>query len=234
VKLRLFAAAREAAGHPTVEIGARTVGEALKVACERFGPRFEEILSFCTVVIGEEQYSIDAASGFEPDEVAVLPPVSGGSHMADVGDKPVTRREAVASCRLTTTAEVRDRLLTGDVPKGDAVGTARIAGILAAKRVPELVPLCHPVRMDHVGVEMSPDGGDAIVVTATVRGNERTGFEIEALTAASIAALTLYDMAKSEDPAITIDALHLVSKSGGKSGEWTAAGGSGGAAPPIR
>ena len=76
---------------------------------------------------------------------------------------------------------MRDRLLNGDVPKGDAVGTARIAGILAAKRVPELVPLCHPVRMDHVDVHMQPDGANTIVVTATVRGTERTGFEIEAL-----------------------------------------------------
>ncbi len=218
ITLRFFAAAREAAGVRMVDLDAVTVGEALKVACERFGPRFEEILTHCTIVVADEQFSVDAASGLEAGEAAVLPPVSGGARMADVGDKGESKREAVASCRLITS--VRDRIMRGDLPKGEPIEAARIAGILAAKRVPELIPLCHPVRMNHVDVSFEPDGDDGIVVTATVRGVDRTGFEIEALTAASIAALTLYDMAKSEDPSMVVDALRLESKSGGKSGEW--------------
>jgi len=217
MKIRLFAAAREAALTKSVEFDARTVGESLKIACELFGPRFEEILAHCKVVVDEEEYTIDAAAGLEPAEFAVLPPVSGGARMADVSSKDETPREAVASCRLIT--PVVDRIMRGDLPKGDAIETARIAGILAAKRVPELIPLCHPVRMNHIDIAFDRDG-DAIAVRATVRGVDRTGFEIEALTAASIAALTLYDMAKSEDAAMTIDALRLESKSGGKSGEW--------------
>jgi cyclic pyranopterin phosphate synthase len=217
--LRFFAAAREAAGTRTAEIDALTVGEALKLACERF-PDLESVLPYCTIVVGDEQYTIDAASGLEADEIAILPPVSGGARMADVGSKEESRREAVASCRLIATPDVRDRIMRGDLPKGEPLEAARIAGILAAKRVPELIPLCHPVRMNHIDVTFEPDGSDAIHVTATVRGVDRTGFEIEALTAASIAALTLYDMAKSEDASMTVDALRLESKSGGKSGEW--------------
>lgn len=217
MRVRLFAAAREAAGTKGADIDAPTVGQALKIATERFGPRFEDILAFCTVVVGDEQFTLDAAAGMEAQEIAVLPPVSGGARMADVGSKDETAREAVASCRLLS--RVRDRIISGDLPKGDALEAARIAGILAAKRVPELIPLCHPVRMNHIEITFANED-DAIAITATVRGVDRTGFEIEALTAASIAALTLYDMAKSEDPSMTIDALRLESKSGGKSGEW--------------
>jgi cyclic pyranopterin monophosphate synthase len=227
MKVRLFAAAREAAGTNVVDVEVRTVGESLKALCDRFGPRFEEILTHCKIVVGDEEYTLDAAAGIETDECAVLPPVSGGAaddtplrtgaRMADVSSKDETSREAVASCRLIT--PVAERIMSGNLPKGDAIGTARIAGILAAKRVPELIPLCHPVRMNHIDIAFERDG-DAIAVRATVRGVDRTGFEIEALTAASVAALTLYDMAKSEDAAMTIDALRLESKSGGKSGEW--------------
>ncbi len=217
MRLRFFAAAREATGTRNVDLDARTVGEALKVACELFGPRFEDVLTHCTVVIGDEQFSIDAAAGIEADEIAVLPPLSGGARMADVSDKDETPREAVASCRLMSS--VAARIMSGELPKGDALETARIAGILAAKRVPELIPLCHPVRMNHVDVAFERDG-DVISIRTTIRGVDRTGFEIEALTAASVAALTLYDMAKSEDAAMSIDSLRLESKSGGKSGEW--------------
>jgi len=227
MKVRFFAAAREAAGAGETDIDARTVGEALKTLCERLGPRFEEILTHCKIVVDDEEYTLDAAAGLETDECAVLPPVSGGcaekaprpigARMADVSSKDETPREAVASCRLIT--PVAERIMSGDLPKGDAIETARIAGILAAKRVPELIPLCHPVRMNHIDVAFERDGNE-ISVRVTVRGVDRTGFEIEALTAASVAALTLYDMAKSEDAAMTIDALRLESKSGGKSGEW--------------
>jgi cyclic pyranopterin monophosphate synthase len=142
-------------------------------------------------------------------------------HMVDVGDKPESDREATAACRLVVQPATRDRLLTGSVAKGDAVGVARVAGILAAKRVPELIPLCHPLRVTSIDVDFAPAGDDAIEVRATVRGRDRTGFEIEALTACSIAALTLYDMGKAEDPRMVVEALRVVAKSGGKSGSVT-------------
>ncbi len=139
-------------------------------------------------------------------------------HMVDVGDKPETEREATAACVIAGTADTRDRLLSGAVVKGDAVGAARVAGILAAKRVPELIPLCHPLRITSVEIDFIPTGSDCIEVRATVRGRDRTGFEMEALTAAAIAALTLYDMGKGHDPRLRIDGLRVVAKSGGKSG----------------
>ena len=218
MRIRLFAAAKQAAGTRTVDIDARSVGEALKLASARFGPRFEQVLTHCTIVIGDDQFTIDAAAGIEASEIAVLPPVSGGARMADISSKDETPREAVASCRLIS--NVGARIIAGDLPKGDALETARIAGILAAKKVPELIPLCHPVRMSHIEITFERDA-DAICIRATVRGIDRTGFEIEALTAATVAALTLYDMAKSEDAAMTIEAVRLESKSGGKSGEWS-------------
>jgi cyclic pyranopterin monophosphate synthase len=141
--------------------------------------------------------------------------------MVDVGDKPESEREATAACRLICEPGTRDRLLTGAVKKGDAAGAARIAGILAAKRVPELIPLCHPLRITSIDVDFAPAGDDAVEVRATVRGRDRTGFEIEALMAASVAALTLYDMGKAEDPRMRIDGLRVVAKSGGKSGSVT-------------
>jgi cyclic pyranopterin phosphate synthase len=142
-------------------------------------------------------------------------------HMVDVGDKPESEREATAACLLVAAPGTRDRLLTGSVAKGDAVGVARVAGILAAKRVPDLIPLCHPLRITSIDVDFAPAGDDAIEVRATVRGRDRTGFEIEALTACSIAALTLYDMGKAEDPRMVVEALRVVAKSGGKSGSVT-------------
>jgi cyclic pyranopterin monophosphate synthase len=141
--------------------------------------------------------------------------------MVDVGDKPESEREATAACRLVCDPDARDSLLSGTVKKGDAVAAARVAGILAAKRVPELIPLCHPLRITQVEVDFAPAGEGAIEIRATVRGRDRTGFEIEALTAASIAALTLYDMGKAEDPRMRVEALRVVAKSGGKSGSVT-------------
>jgi cyclic pyranopterin monophosphate synthase len=142
----------------------------------------------------------------------------GDVHMVDVGDKPETEREATAACRLMCEPATRDRLLSGAVAKGDAVAAARVAGILAAKRVPDLIPLCHPLRITSVDLDFAPAGDEAVEVRATVRGRDRTGFEIEALTAAAVAALTLYDMGKAEDPRMRVDALRVVAKSGGKSG----------------
>jgi len=225
-RLLFFAAIQEAAGARALDVDASTLGEALKIATERYGDRFARVLEICTVLHNEEvvkadlwwDHHIDAA-----DEVAVLPPVSGGEdfHMVDVGDKEETKREATASCRLVCEPATRDRLLTGAVAKGDAVGPAKVAGMLAAKRVPELIPLCHPVRTTFVEVTTAPVGDDAIEVRATVRGLDRTGFEMEALTACAIAALSLYDMAKTEDPRMRVEGLRIVAKSGGKSGSVT-------------
>jgi cyclic pyranopterin phosphate synthase len=224
--LLFFAAIREAAGARTLDVDAATVGEALKVATERYGARFQKILAICTVLHREETVKPDDwwnHSVEQPDEIAVLPPVSGGEdfHMVDVGDKDETKREATAACRLICDPATRDRLLTGAVAKGDAIAPAKVAGMLAAKRVPELIPLCHPVRTTFVDVTTAPIGDDAIEVRAIVRGRDRTGFEMEALTACAIAALSLYDMAKAEDPAMRIEGLRIVAKSGGKSGSVT-------------
>jgi len=225
-KLLFFAAIREAAGARTAEVDASTIGEALKVATERFGDRFERLLKISTVLHNDETVKPDGWWDVHldaDDEIAVLPPVSGGEdfHMVDVGDKEETKREATAACRLVCDPATRDRLLTGAVAKGDAVGPAKVAGMLAAKRVPELIPLCHPVRTTFVEVTTAPVDDDAIEVRATVRGRDRTGFEMEALTACAIAALSLYDMAKAEDPRMRIEGLRIVAKSGGKSGSVT-------------
>lgn len=225
-KLLFFAAIREAAGARTADIDASTIGEALKVATERFGDRFERVLKISTVLHNDETVKPDRWWDVHleaQDEIAILPPVSGGEdfHMVDVGDKEETKREATAACRLVCDSATRDRLLTGTVAKGDAVGPAKVAGMLAAKRVPELIPLCHPVRTTFVEVTTAPVGDDAIEVRATVRGRDRTGFEMEALTACAIAALSLYDMAKAEDPRMRIEGLRIVAKSGGKSGSMT-------------
>ena len=225
-KLLFFAAIREAAGARTADIDASTIGEALKVATERFGDRFERVLKISTVLHNDETVKPDRWWDVHleaQDEIAILPPVSGGEdfHMVDVGDKEETKREATAACRLVCDSTTRDRLLTGTVAKGDAVGPAKVAGMLAAKRVPELIPLCHPVRTTFVEVTTAPVGDDAIEVRATVRGRDRTGFEMEALTACAIAALSLYDMAKAEDPRMRIEGLRIVAKSGGKSGSVT-------------
>jgi cyclic pyranopterin phosphate synthase len=222
--LLFFAALREAAGARDATIEAATVGEALKLATERYGERFERVLSICTVLHNDETVPSEErwARALEPgDTVACLPPVSGGARMVDVGDKGETVREATAACRLVCEPAVRDRLLAGEVAKGDAVGPATTAGMLAAKRTPDLIPHCHPVRTTFVEVTTAPAGDNAIEVRATVRGRDRTGFEMEALTACSVAALTLYDMGKAEDPRARIDGLRIVAKSGGKSGTVT-------------
>ncbi|MGZ4104435.1 MAG: cyclic pyranopterin monophosphate synthase MoaC [Actinomycetota bacterium] len=225
-RLLFFAAIREAAGARTADVDASTVGEALKIATERYGERFEKVLAICTILHREEMVKPEdwwSHPVEQADEIAVLPPVSGGQdfRMVDVGDKDETNREATAACRLVCEPATRDRLLAGEVAKGDAVGSAKVAGMMAAKRTPELIPLCHPVRTTFVEVATAPSGDDAIEVRATVRGRDRTGFEMEALTACAIAALSLYDMAKAEDPRMRVEALRIVAKSGGKSGSVT-------------
>ncbi|MBB5807335.1 cyclic pyranopterin phosphate synthase [Saccharothrix ecbatanensis] len=144
---------------------------------------------------------------------------SGAARMVDVSEKEPTARTAVASGVLRTTAEVVGLLGSDTLPKGDALATARIAGIMAAKRTWELVPLCHPIALSSVKVDLVL--GDAEVrITATVRTTDRTGVEMEALTAVSVAGLTLHDMVKAVDPAASLDAVRVERKEGGKTGLW--------------
>jgi cyclic pyranopterin monophosphate synthase len=139
--------------------------------------------------------------------------------MIDVGDKPVTHRRAVATAHVAVPAAVRERIAAGTLPKGDVLAVARIAGIMAAKRTPELVPLCHPLPITSVEVELTPETG-GVRIRSRVAVDARTGVEMEALTAVAVAALTLYDMCKAVDRGMTIDEIALVEKRGGRSGTW--------------
>ncbi|MFL6075581.1 MAG: cyclic pyranopterin monophosphate synthase MoaC [Mycobacteriales bacterium] len=139
--------------------------------------------------------------------------------MVDVSGKDVTVRIATASGRLRTTAEVVALLRRDDLPKGDALATARIAGIMGAKRTPDLVPLCHPIAVHAVEVDLVVVD-DGVAITATVRTADRTGVEMEALTAVAVAGLTLVDMVKAVDPAAEITDVRVEAKEGGKTGRW--------------
>jgi len=141
--------------------------------------------------------------------------------MVDVSDKAATARTATAVGTVRTTAEVIALIASGGLPKGDALATARIAGILAAKRTCDLIPLCHQLALSGIDIDFEI-GSSAIELTATVRTTDRTGVEMEALTAVSVAALTVYDMIKAVDPAAHLDDIHVVAKEGGKTGVWTA------------
>jgi cyclic pyranopterin phosphate synthase len=145
---------------------------------------------------------------------------AGAARMVDVSGKVASARTAIASGVVRTTAEVVELLRRDGLPKGDALATARIAGIMAAKRTPDLIPLCHPLALSSVAVELSL-GGAEVVITATVRTTDRTGVEMEALTAVAVAGLALHDMIKAVDPAAELDSVRLVRKEGGKSGLWT-------------
>jgi cyclic pyranopterin phosphate synthase len=145
---------------------------------------------------------------------------SGAARMVDVTAKDVTFRVAVASGRVLVSAEVVALLRGEGVPKGDALGVARVAGIMAAKRTPDLVPLCHPLAISGVTVDLVVDDA-AVGITATVRTSDRTGVEMEALTAVSVAALTVVDMVKAVDKAAVITDIRVESKAGGKSGDWS-------------
>ena len=145
---------------------------------------------------------------------------AGTARMVDVSAKTPTARTAVATGVLRTTAEVVDLLRRDGLPKGDALATARIAGIMGAKRTPDLVPLCHPIALSGVVVDLDADG-DEVRIRATVRTTDRTGVEMEALTAVTVAGLTLHDMVKAVDPAAVLDAVRVERKEGGKTGTWT-------------
>ncbi len=143
--------------------------------------------------------------------------------MVDVGDKAVTERIAVAEGLVVMLPETLRLVVEGNAKKGDVLGTARIAGIMAAKRTHELIPLCHPLALSSVAVDLEPVGElPGVRVRATVRVSGQTGVEMEALTAVSVACLTIYDMVKAADRGMRIEAVRLVSKSGGKSGDYAA------------
>lgn len=145
----------------------------------------------------------------------------GTAHMVDVGAKPATAREATATGRITMSPEAATAIAQGLVKKGDVLAVARIAGIMAAKKTSDLIPLCHPIPLTSVTIDLIPDE-TGVTATATARTTDRTGVEMEALTAVNVALLTIYDMAKAIDRAMVIDGVRLLAKSGGKSGDWVA------------
>lgn len=146
---------------------------------------------------------------------------SGAARMVDIGEKKNTAREAKAEARVSMNRETLGLIADGAVPKGDVFSTARLAGIMAAKRTPEIIPLCHPLRIDSIEVDFEIDEETSSVrIVSRARATDRTGVEMEALIAAGIAALTVYDMCKAVDRGMEVSALRLLFKSGGKSGTW--------------
>ena len=145
----------------------------------------------------------------------------GRPHMVDVSAKPVTARRAIARGQVRMESATLQRVMDGSTAKGDVITVAELAGIMAAKRTGDLIPLCHPLGLDAVEVRIAPDPDlPGLAVTAEVRSTGRTGIEMEAMTAVSVACLTIYDMLKAVDRGMTIEAIELVEKSGGKSGDW--------------
>jgi len=147
---------------------------------------------------------------------------AGNAAMVDVSDKPVTARTATAQARVVMAAATLSMIEEGSAKKGDVLGVARLAGIMGAKRTADLIPLCHPLPVTSVKVDLVTDAaGSAVDITATVRTTGQTGVEMEALTAASVAALTVYDMCKAVDRSMRIEGLRVTHKAGGKSGEFS-------------
>lgn len=149
---------------------------------------------------------------------------TGEARMVDIGEKKASRREAKAHALVRMSSEAIKIVRDGGLSKGDALGTARIAGIMAAKKTHDLIPLCHPLAISGIDVELNLTD-DGVDIKTAVRTTDRTGVEMEALVAASVAALTVYDMCKAVDKGISIEQVHLLSKSGGKSGSWARDGG---------
>ncbi|KQN26433.1 molybdenum cofactor biosynthesis protein MoaC [Sphingomonas sp. Leaf33] len=147
---------------------------------------------------------------------------TGAAHMVNVGAKPVTQRRAIASGRIAMSPLALTAIRDGSAKKGDVLATARIAGIMAAKRTSDLIPLCHPLPLTNASIDLDLDD-TGITVSATCATTGQTGVEMEALTAATVALLTLYDMAKAIDKAMVIEHVRLMEKTGGKSGDWFAA-----------
>lgn len=148
---------------------------------------------------------------------------TGAANMVDVADKPITDRIAVAVGQVVMKPETLELILSGNAKKGDVIGTARLAGIMAAKRTHELIPLCHPLLITKVAVEIESDAAlPGLRLSATVRVSGQTGVEMEALTAVSVACLTIYDMAKAVDRGMRIEGIRVIEKAGGRSGHWQA------------
>ena len=147
----------------------------------------------------------------------------GEAHIVDIGDKAITRRRAVAQARIVAQPETVALIMGGGLKKGDAVAVARIAGIMAAKKTSDIIPLCHPLALTKVSVEIEADGASAILIRASAETTGQTGVEMEALVAASTAALTLYDMAKAVDRAMVVTDICVLEKAGGKSGDFVRA-----------
>ena len=146
----------------------------------------------------------------------------GNAHMVDVAEKAVTHRIAIAGAQVRMRPETLNLIETGNAAKGDVIATARIAGIMASKKTHDLIPLCHPVPLTKVSIEIEPDRSlPGLVVRATAKALGQTGVEMEALTAASVTCLTIYDMAKAVDRGMEISDIRLLKKSGGKSGDWS-------------
>lgn len=148
----------------------------------------------------------------------------GAARMVDVSAKPFTQREAIAQGSVSMQPATLALIQSGGIPKGDVFAVARVAGIMAAKQTSTLIPMCHPLPITAVQIALEPDGDARVRITATVRTTSQTGVEMEALTAASIAALTIYDMCKAADRGMVIEQVRLLEKRGGKSGEWLASG----------
>ena len=145
----------------------------------------------------------------------------GRAHMVDVGEKPTTARRAVAEGRIAMSQTTLELILSGDHKKGDVIGIARVAGIMAAKRTPDLIPLCHPLALTRIEIECQPDNNKSdVYCRATVETRGKTGVEMEALTAVQITLLTIYDMCKAIDRGMIMSQIQLIEKSGGKSGNW--------------
>ena len=148
---------------------------------------------------------------------------SGEAHMVDVSDKAATERVAIAEGRVVMSKDTLELVMSGNAKKGDVLGTARIAGIMAAKRTHELIPLCHPLALSQVTVDLAPDPAlPGIAVRASVKVTGQTGVEMEALTAVSVACLTIYDMVKAAERSMRIEGIRVVEKTGGKSGSYRA------------
>jgi cyclic pyranopterin phosphate synthase len=147
----------------------------------------------------------------------------GHAHMVDVSSKSQTSRQAIVKGHVKMTASTLQMIINGNAKKGDVLGIARLAGIMGAKHTGNLIPLCHPIRLDHVNLDLEPDSNlPGIQITATCKVVGATGVEMEAMTAVCVAALTIYDMCKAVDRAMEVGAVHLIHKSGGKSGVFNA------------
>ncbi len=150
---------------------------------------------------------------------------AGEAHMVDVGDKAVTVREAVAEGRITMNPATLQKIVEGSHKKGDVLGIARVAGIMGAKKTPDLIPLCHPISITNVELELIPEAErNSVYCRASVRCEGKTGVEMEAITAVQVALLTIYDMCKAVDRGMVMDGIGLLAKSGGKSGTWRRTG----------